>query len=70
MLSRNKGLITYFYNRLGAVDRKRWHGNVYSSRAQDAVDLEWTRAKKFEEIPGPRILPRIGTSWTLFPVIG
>jgi len=33
-------------------------------------DIEWNNAKPFDEIPGPKALPLLGTAWTYFPVVG
>ena len=35
-----------------------------------AVDDKWNRAKPFNQIPGHKPLPIIGTAWAFFPVIG
>lgn len=31
---------------------------------------EWEKAKSFDEIPGYRSYPILGTMWSMFPVIG
>lgn len=33
-------------------------------------EIEWENAKPFDEMPGPRAIPLLGTSWTFFPIIG
>jgi len=33
-------------------------------------DDEWEKAKPFDEIPGYRSYPVLGTMWSMFPVIG
>ena len=33
-------------------------------------EVEWNNAKPFHEMPGPKAVPLIGTTWTFFPRIG
>lgn len=34
------------------------------------LDLEWENAKPYEEIPGLKSLPVIGTGWVFLPIVG
>ena len=38
--------------------------------ATTVEDVEWARAKPFDQMPGITSLPVIGTSWAMFPVVG
>jgi hypothetical protein len=33
-------------------------------------DVEWNNAKSFEEMPGLRSVPFLGTAWVMLPVVG
>jgi hypothetical protein len=33
-------------------------------------DAEWNNAKSFDEMPGLRSVPILGTSWAMLPVVG
>lgn len=33
-------------------------------------ELEWNEAKPFDDIPGFRVLPVMGTLWGMLPVVG
>lgn len=43
--------------------------NIGSKPSSD-IDPEWRNAKPYDEIPGLRSFPVIGTSWVLFPYVG
>lgn len=45
---------------------KRWKATA----APAVEDIEIINVKSFDEIPGARSLPLIGTAWTGFPIIG
>ena len=47
---------------------KRWKATAAPASA--AIDIEVDQAKSYNEIPGARSLPFIGTAWTVLPVIG
>lgn len=40
------------------------------SSSPEALDEEWKTAKPFEQIPGNRSYPILGTSWAMLPIIG
>ena len=52
----------------------RLHSALSKRRLQDdpqqTTETEWTNAKPFDQIPGPKLLPVIGSSWTMFPFVG
>lgn len=37
---------------------------------QKDLSEEWKAAKPFDQIPGHKVLPFIGSTWALFPVVG
>jgi len=42
-------------------------------RVKDSLDKEaeeWEAAKPFEQIPGHKSFPIVGSSWVLFPIVG
>ena len=42
-------------------------------RVKDSSDkeaAEWEAAKPFEQIPGHKSFPIVGSSWVLFPIVG
>lgn len=41
-----------------------------NSSSNNDYDDEWKTAKPFEEIPGYRSYPIVGTMWSMLPVIG
>lgn len=41
-----------------------------SSNASSEEDPEWKAAKPFEQLPGYRDLPGLGTLWVMLPVVG
>jgi len=41
-----------------------------TSSSATADDAEWAQAKPFDQIPGLKQLPIIGTAWAMFPVVG
>jgi len=41
-----------------------------SSSSNEEEDPEWKAAKTFEELPGYRDLPGLGTLWVMLPVVG
>ena len=54
---------------------RRWKANTStqpSTTADDCAETvsEWDQAKPFEQIPGARPLPVVGTMWVFFPVVG
>ena len=37
----------------------------------DSVDqVEWRNAKPFQQIPGPKLWPLLGSSWVILPIVG
>jgi len=62
-------------NKSTAAVIRRWKANTsiqLSTTAADCAETvsEWDQAKPFEQIPGARPLPVVGTMWVLFPVVG
>lgn len=41
-----------------------------STTVTTAEDVEWAQAKPFDQIPGLKSLPILGTAWAMFPVVG
>jgi len=44
--------------------------NTKPSTKPTPEEAEWNNAKPFHEMPGPKVVPLLGTSWTYFPKIG
>ena len=44
--------------------------STQSSNHLAVEDVEWSNAKPFEEMPGLRSVPILGTSWVMLPVVG
>lgn len=36
----------------------------------EALDEEWKTAKPFEQIPGDKSYPILGTTWAMMPIVG
>lgn len=53
--------------------QRRWI-STKEGRSQEFIDAvaadEWSVARPYSEVPGPRPLPLIGNTWRLLPVIG
>ena len=58
-----------FYGPQWTLTTRRWNTTVANRITEDEL-TEWEQAKPFEQMPGNRSLPVIGTLWTLFPVVG
>ena len=57
------------FNHLASV--RRWASNTTASSAESASDeVEWKQAKPYNEIPGHRPLPVIGSMCALLPLVG
>ena len=54
--------------RLKATAAPAVHPSSTSTTAAD--DVEWAQAKPFDQIPGLKSLPIIGTTWSMFPIVG
>lgn len=42
----------------------------HSTLVETIQDTEWSSAKPFKDIPGPKALPLIGNTWRFMPYIG
>jgi hypothetical protein len=65
----------FLTNNSTAALMRRWKTNTVSQPLTTADECnetlsEWDQAKPFEQIPGARPLPIVGTTWVLFPIVG
>ena len=59
-----------FWQNLERYSRSNASMAALKQQTPSTGDVEWANAKPFNEMPGPKRWPLIGTTWQFFPYVG